>query len=137
MRSPNAKASSSLWVIRTMAKAAAPVAHQRAEFLDTLRRQHGGRLVEDQHRLPRSSARKISTCCCSPSDKLAGHGIGIDADAETGAHALRTGARSRPRPRRCHQGPPSDRFSATVSVGTSMHVLKDGADAESERPAGR
>ena len=61
----------------------------------------------------------ISTCCCSPSDSsdtLACRSIATPSEAVISA----TRASSCRGLGRCHQGPPSIRFSATVRVGTSI-----------------
>jgi hypothetical protein len=71
---------------------------QRGEQrLALLRREHGGRLVQDQDALaPRTSAFRISTRWRSPTDRLADARVGVDLQAETlRRRAAAAGARRR------------------------------------------
>ena len=75
-----------------------PSLRQRAqdaeELVGLLRRQHAGRLVEDQD--PGAAIRatfRISTRCCSPDRQIADERVGIDVQAVVARQPLQLGAR--------------------------------------------
>ncbi len=67
---------------------------------------------------PRHSARMISTCCCSPSDRRPTCASGSMVTPSS-ADNSRNRASAGPRSSFCHHGPPSIRFSMTERDGTS------------------
>ena len=98
-------------------------AHQRAEFLDALRRQHGGRFVEDEQAAVAHHGAQDLDLLLLAQRQLGYLGMQADGDVER-LRDLGDARFQEIELGRCHHGPPSSRFSATVSVGTSIMCWK-------------
>ena len=120
-------------------RAISEVARRPKSRSRVVRREGGGRLVEDEHAGARSErALAISTSCCAPT---LSEPTGTDGSRSTpmSARAARVRSRrsrQRMKPRRPLGSRCAKMFWATVRLGNSAELLVDGADAGLDRLRG-
>ena len=116
----SSRISCSLWLMyRMLQPSAASFLQHHEQLLHRLRRQHRGRLVQDQQLAARSSsARMISTRCISPTDSVCTGRAGSMSSPYSAALAAMLSRHLRERQARWST--PSQTFSATVSVSNRL-----------------
>ena len=109
------------------------IAQRLEQFARLRRRQHGGRLVEDQHARLAASTRRISTRCCSPAERSVDPRVRAHVEVELLGERRASAPRARAEAQRGVSHQPRWMFSATVKALHQLEMLMHHADAGGDR----